>query len=55
MITFNIPNTHQQIMYNRWVLLLKQKPNFTELEKPLIFPLSLTPFFFILTPGDFFP
>jgi hypothetical protein len=33
MNTLNVSNTLQQIMYNRWVLLLIQKPNLKELEK----------------------
>jgi hypothetical protein len=33
MNTLNVSNTLQQIMYNRWGLLLIQKPNLKELEK----------------------
>ena len=33
MNTLHISNTLQQTMYNRWVLLLIQKPNLMELEK----------------------
>jgi hypothetical protein len=33
MNTLNVSNTLQQIMYNRWVLLLIQKPNLKEREK----------------------
>jgi hypothetical protein len=35
MNTLNVSNTLQQIMYNRWVLLLIQKPNLKERVKTI--------------------